>query len=749
MKEILRRLGALRPVLATLACLAVSASIHAQSVTSLTLNPVSVFGGKTTKGTVTLSAVAPSGGLKVSLLSNHSFAQVPTSIQVAAGSKTGAFTIQTSPVLTLSTATITAKGGGKSAAATLEVKVVKITALAFDPTQATGGTKLAGKVTFSSVPAPKLALKVVSSDPAVLADTFVVPTPAGSTLSILLRTVPVAKDTTCKVQLSGASACPTATIVVLAPRLSVTLTSTSVKGGQSLQGTITLDGPAPKGGLTVKITDDSPSVAPASISIAEGKTTAEFTLKTLAVASDTKSTVVFTAGAQSTKRSVTVLAPNAAISLAPATIQAGANSLGKITLDGPAPKGGLSVAISCDNALAKVPSQVTIPVDATAYTFTIPTTVYGSGVCTIAITLNGKKSTAKLTVQGRSGLAASPWPKFQGNARNTGQGKSGATGVIKWKAQPAGDSDLYTAAIGTDGSLYVVSDEGYLYKLSSTGDLVWSSKADGTLAGPTAVSADGVVYFGGWSGDNALHAVTVDGVKKWKFSAGRILSGATIGADGTVYFGSEDDHFYAVNPTGDKSWSYEAGRMYGNPAIGPDGTIYIGSEDNYLYAFTPTGQVRWRYKTGSVIRSSPVIAPDGTLWVGSWDSLVYAFDANKGEVKWSFKTGASIAWQSAALATDGTAYIASGDKNLYALDLKNQTSKWSFSSGKDIFGSPVVAADGTVYIGTEDGFLYALNPQDGKVKWKVNIGVSFSTPSIGANGVIYVGTADGHVIAIK
>ena len=64
-----------------------------------------------------------------------------------------------------------------------------------------------------------------------------------------------------------------------------------------------------------------------------------------------------------------------------------------------------------------------------------------------------------------------------------------------------------------------------------------------------------------------------------------------------------------------------------SPAIGADGTIYVGSEDDNLYALTDngtSGSLKWKYATGIVIESSPALGADGTIYVGSNDNNLYA-----------------------------------------------------------------------------------------------------------------------------
>lgn len=92
------------------------------ALASLTLNPTSVRGGKTSTATVTLSAAAPSGGAVVSLSSgNTGLATVPTSITIPAGATSASFTVSTKSVNSDATVTISASYVGATTSATLTV----------------------------------------------------------------------------------------------------------------------------------------------------------------------------------------------------------------------------------------------------------------------------------------------------------------------------------------------------------------------------------------------------------------------------------------------------------------------------------------------------------------------------------------------------------------------------------------------------------------------------------------------------
>jgi len=141
---------------------------------------------------------------------------------------------------------------------------------------------------------------------------------------------------------------------------------------------------------------------------------------------------------------------------------------------------------------------------------------------------------------------------------------------------------------------------------------------------------------------------TNTGTLEWKFKTGGwIVSSPAVAADGTVYVGSRDEHFYAVNPDGTLRSTYKTGwpnagpfhklirrlptwltagldEITTAPVFSAEGTVYIGSNNNYLYALNADGTLKWKFETGDGIFSSPRISRDGTAYAGSWDGCLYA-----------------------------------------------------------------------------------------------------------------------------
>jgi outer membrane protein assembly factor BamB len=229
-------------------------------------------------------------------------------------------------------------------------------------------------------------------------------------------------------------------------------------------------------------------------------------------------------------------------------------------------------------------------------------------------------------------------------------------------------------------------------------------------------------------------------VQRWRFfTEDTVTSSPAIGADGTIYVGSDDHNLYAIKTNGEKKWAYKTGKdIQSSPAIGPDGTIYVGSKDGNLYAIDPKdGTEKWAFPTGIPVDSSPAIGPDGTIYVGSGNGNLYAIQPN-GEQMWAYRTEGYVV-SSPAIGPDGTIYVGSGDCNLYAIQ-PNGEKKWAYRTGSYVESSPAIDADGTIYVGSLDNWLYAIKP-NGEKKWAYKTGKDIqSSPAIGPDGTIYVGS---------
>ena len=298
--------------------------------------------------------------------------------------------------------------------------------------------------------------------------------------------------------------------------------------------------------------------------------------------------------------------------------------------------------------------------------------------------------------------------------------------------------------------------------IATPGALKWHHDIGRRVQSSPAIDADGTVYFG--ADDDNLYALNPqDGSLKWSFATGgAIETPPTIAADGTVYFGSDDNRLYAVSPPADASqsgvekWHYDTGEVFddhSSVSIAADGTLYFGSRDYLLYALDPNGSEQWSYPTGSSIMAAPAISSTGTIYFGSGDKLIYAINppsgsANEPSLLWSYDTGSFLTWTSPAIGANGTVYNGSWNKTLFALNSDIPSLQWSYEANDDVQTSPAIAADGTVYFGSKDDYLYA-RKSDGTEQWSYQTGGNIdSSPAIGADGTVYFGSDDNHVYAL-
>ena len=294
---------------------------------------------------------------------------------------------------------------------------VTLSSLSVNPTSVTGGNSSTGTVTLSGAAPSGGAVVTLSSS-----NTNVVRTPSSVTIAagatsatFTISTSAVAGSTTVSISGMYSGVTRSASLTVTpAPPPAATLSSlsvspTSVTGGNSSTGTVTLSGAAPSGGAVVTLSSSNTTAArvPSSVTVAAGVTSATFTVSTSAAAASTAVSISGTYGGVSRSASLTVTpvpppAPTlSSLTLNPTSVVGGTqSSTGTVTLSGAAPSGGAVVTLSSSNTnVARTPSSVTIAAGATSATFTVSTsTVLASTTVSISGTYGGVSRSAPLTV---------------------------------------------------------------------------------------------------------------------------------------------------------------------------------------------------------------------------------------------------------------------------------------------------------------------------------------------------------------
>jgi len=202
---------------------------------------------------------------------------------------------------------------------------------------------------------------------------------------------------------------------VAAPAVLSSITApTQLNTGTAATVTINLTDKAPAAGVPVAITITSTpaglvtTVPPnqTSITITAGNTSGSFTIQ---AAANLAGQATITAAAGNVTLAATLTVAPAVLTgqllITPSSVIAGGSATGTVTLSGPAPQGGVAVALSSLNTnIAAVPATVTVPAGQNTATFPItagsPTTTQSTS---IRATLAGATLAGTITVRPKTG----------------------------------------------------------------------------------------------------------------------------------------------------------------------------------------------------------------------------------------------------------------------------------------------------------------------------------------------------------
>ncbi|PRX23249.1 outer membrane protein assembly factor BamB [Orenia metallireducens] len=354
---------------------------------------------------------------------------------------------------------------------------------------------------------------------------------------------------------------------------------------------------------------------------------------------------------------------------------------------------------------------------------------------------------------------------------------SEAQNRIKWSIQ-LGDMSLSPVAIGPEGKLYITTFEK-LYAINPFGEKIWSISSKEIIGdlkfgdveffnyGYPAVTMDGTIYV---TTSRYIAAINKDGTFKWKLRlikdifTNSLKYNLALGKAGSIYAGDKEGNLYVLNSNGKIKWVKNLTYLdLAGPSVGLNGVVYIGGDNNILHAVLPKGDIKWSYDTdgnaffpkfGGNIESTPAIDNKGNIYFGTSNGEVHALNPD-GSERWSTNLGGLgtvIEKASPVIGPQGTVYIcSSGDygQKLHAIN-SDGTLKWDYKLSEEDYveTTPAVAEDGTVYLANRKK-IYAINP-DGIKKWSISLESEISSsPVLGIDGTIYVSTDNGKLYAIR
>ena len=292
-------------------------------------------------------------------------------------------------------------------------------------------------------------------------------------------------------------------------------------------------------------------------------------------------------------------------------------------------------------------------------------------------------------------------------------------GTLKWRYKTGGNIQS-SPAIADDGTIYMGSDDGKLYAFNSNGTLKWRIEIGGWST-PPVIDEDGIIYTSSTNGK--IYAVYQNGTKKWNYQTGdMIYSSCVLDNLGIVYCGSHDGYMYAIySNNGTMKWRYGTGTYCGGAGatVGDDGTIYFGDLLGYLHAVNPDGTRRWRRDLLYNIYTSPSITEEGNIIVGNYMGYIYSFNSDNGSQNWKFEAEKYESISSSPVIDKyGIIYFGDSIGWFYALNPDGKL-KWKFKTLDAIYPSAAIDENGTIYISAHCtsqpdffSYIYALEPID-------------------------------------
>ena len=284
------------------------------ALSSVTFQPATVNGGEGGIGRVNLSSATTASVFVPLTSSDPAAATLPAGVTLFAGDTSAMFAFTTPNRSTTAAVNVTATFGSASATGTLtvnpsvSVSKTPLASLSVDRLTAPAGTPAIGTATLSSVARPggvPVTLGTSNFSVAEVPLSIVVPEGAiSANFTITTKSVTAASDVVIHGLADNVGMGQTAGLTVTpgstsGPTLAtLSLSPTSVTGGTSSTGTVTLTSAAPSGGSVVALSSSNTAVAtvPSSVTVAAGSTSRTFTVSTLSVTSSSTATIAGTLG---------------------------------------------------------------------------------------------------------------------------------------------------------------------------------------------------------------------------------------------------------------------------------------------------------------------------------------------------------------------------------------------------------------------------------------------------------------------
>lgn len=257
----------------------------------------------------------------------------------------------------------------------LVVNIAKLGSLSLRQSSVIGGDTATAVVMLDRQAPRATTVKLASNSSAISVPASVVVQQGHQSALVPLRTSPVSTAANRQLTASYEGVVKVATLSLLPGGLrAAAISPSSITGGNSASGSITLSGPAPAGGRVVSLSSNSSSLAvPGSVTVAAGASTAQFSVSTSPVTTTITRQVVAKLSGVAIPISVAVIpARIRLLELTPSTVKGGQSASAKAWLTGRAAV-NMTLLLSSNSSAVGTPSMVTVPPGTDSASFTVTT----------------------------------------------------------------------------------------------------------------------------------------------------------------------------------------------------------------------------------------------------------------------------------------------------------------------------------------------------------------------------------------
>ena len=385
----------------------VSLTVMPPKPVSLSVSPNPAVGGSTVTGTVTTAGAIPAGGIGVAIAYGaHTSGPATVTVPAGASGQSAAFTINVANTSSNTTDAIKATYASVLAYTDLGITAnqpVALSSVTLTSHQLLSGSGTSGSVNLVTATLVAATVNLQSSTSLVQVPSSVTISANSASAGFNLTTSAVSSATSCTITAAeqGTGSSKTTTLTVLPPKpASLSLSPTSVVGGNSASATLTMQGSVPVAGITVPVTYGAHTSGPASVQVGSSGV-ATFQVASTGVATAATDTISAKYSGVTASASLTVNpASLTSFTVSPGTIFGTGNALATATLNGFAPPGGALVQISANPNILSLPASITVSQGSSFATFAISASnIQMAASVTITASYAGVTQSAVLRLQ--------------------------------------------------------------------------------------------------------------------------------------------------------------------------------------------------------------------------------------------------------------------------------------------------------------------------------------------------------------